>query len=43
MKEPRVDTIRNVAFIGSTGAGKTSLLEALLYTAGVIPSLGSII
>jgi elongation factor G len=43
MIEPRVDTIRNVAFIGSTGAGKTSLLEALLYTAGVIPSLGSII
>jgi elongation factor G len=43
MKEPRVDTIRNVAFIGSTGAGKTSLLEALLYTAGVIPSIGSII
>jgi elongation factor G len=43
MKEPRVDTIRNVAFIGSTGAGKTSLLEALLYAAGVIPSIGSII
>jgi elongation factor G len=43
MKEPRVDAIRNVAFIGSTGAGKTSLLEALLYTAGVIPSIGSII
>ena len=43
MKEPRVDTIRNVAFIGSTGAGKTSLLESLLYTAGIIPSIGSII
>ncbi|MBA2251676.1 MAG: GTP-binding protein, partial [Nitrospirales bacterium] len=43
MKEPRVDTIRNVAFIGSTGAGKTSLLEALLYIDGAIPSIGSII
>ena len=43
MKEPRVDTIRNVALIGSTGAGKTSLVDALLYTAGVIPSIGSIV
>lgn len=43
MNEPRVDTIRNVAFIGSTGAGKTSLLEALLYTGGAIPAIGSII
>lgn len=43
MKEARVDTIRNVALIGSTGAGKTSLVDALLYTAGVIPSIGSIV
>ena len=43
MKEPRVDTIRNVALIGSTGAGKTSLVDALLYTAGIIPSVGSIV
>ena len=43
MKEPRVDTIRNVALIGSTGAGKTSLVDAILYTAGVIPSIGSIV
>ena len=42
MKEPRVDPIRNVALIGSTGAGKTSLVDALLYTAGIIPSIGSI-
>ncbi|MDQ6734371.1 MAG: elongation factor G, partial [Nitrospirota bacterium] len=43
MKEPRVDTIRNVALIGSTGAGKTSLVDAILYTAGVISSTGSIV
>ena len=43
MKEPRVDPIRNVALIGSTGAGKTSLVDAILYTAGVIPSIGSIV
>jgi elongation factor G len=43
MNEPRVDSIRNIALIGSSGAGKTSLIDALLYTAGVIPSMGSIV
>lgn len=42
MKEPRVDAIRNVALISATGAGKTSLLEAMLFSAGVIPSMGSV-
>jgi elongation factor G len=41
MKEPRVESIRNIALISSTGAGKTSLVDALLYAAGVIPSMGS--
>jgi elongation factor G len=41
MKEPRVESIRNIALIASTGAGKTSLVDALLYAAGVIPSMGS--
>ncbi len=39
--ETRVDMIRNVAVVSASGAGKTSLVEALLYTAGVIPSMGS--
>ncbi len=43
MNEPRVETIRNIALIASTGAGKTSLVDALLYTAGVIPSMGSVL
>jgi len=42
MKEGKSDTIRNIALISYTGAGKTSLLEALLYTAGVIPSMGAV-
>ncbi len=42
MKEPRADTIRNIAVVSYTGAGKTSLTEALLYTAGVIPAMGSV-
>lgn len=33
--------IRNIALIGHRGAGKTSLAEALLHTAGVINRMGS--
>jgi elongation factor G len=36
-----VESLRNVAIVGSRGAGKTSLAEALVYTAGAIPVLGS--
>jgi elongation factor G len=35
--------IRNVAVVGHRGAGKTSLVEALLYTAGAKSRLGSVV
>jgi elongation factor G len=42
MKESRVESVRNVAVVSNTGAGKTSLTEALLFTAGAIPTMGSV-
>jgi elongation factor G len=39
--DARAGLIRNVAVVACGGAGKTSLVEALLYTAGVIPAMGS--
>src|SRR5689334_22864262 len=42
MNEPGARSLRNVAVIANRGAGKTSLAEAILFTAGVIPSLGSV-
>ena len=43
MKDPVTDNIRNIAVVSYTGAGKTSLVEALLYTARTIPALGSVL
>ena len=40
--DAHTDTVRNIAVVSAAGAGKTSLVEALLYTAGVIPTMGSI-
>ncbi len=34
--------IRNIILLGHSGSGKTSLAEALLYTAGAIPKMGKV-
>ncbi|MDQ0239015.1 elongation factor G-like protein EF-G2 [Arthrobacter bambusae] len=39
----RPEKIRNVVLIGRSGAGKTMLLESLLYAAGVVNRMGSIV
>ncbi|MCD5412706.1 MAG: GTP-binding protein, partial [Dehalococcoidia bacterium] len=38
----RTEDIRNVLLLSHTGAGKTSLAEAMLYNAGVTTRLGKV-
>jgi len=42
MKEYTPDHLRNVSLIGHGGAGKTSLCEAMLYSAGMTTRLGKV-
>jgi elongation factor G len=42
-KDVYADTIRNIAVVSAAGAGSTSLVEAILYTASVIPAMGSVV
>lgn len=38
----RVESLRTLALVGPSGAGKTQLAEALLQAAGVIPNAGTV-
>ena len=42
MKVQNTDQIRNIAFISHSGAGKTTLTEAMLYKCGVLSRLGKV-
>ncbi len=42
MKQYSPDAIRNIAFIGHSGSGKTSISELLLFTAGEVNRIGHV-
>jgi len=42
MEQYGLDRIRNVVFLSHSGAGKTSLSEAILFNSGAIPRLGKV-
>ena len=43
MRVSSMESIRNVAVVSHAGSGKTSLIEAMLYSTGTVPHLGSVI
>ena len=42
MKQYGLENIRNLVLLSHCGAGKTSLSEAILFTAGTITRLGKV-
>jgi len=42
LKEYKAEEIRNLAFIGHGGSGKTSISEVMLFTAGETNRIGSV-
>ncbi len=42
MREYRTEQIRNIGIIAHSGAGKTSLVEAMLYNGGTIERMGQV-
>lgn len=42
MKEYKTNNIKNIAILGHSGSGKTSLAEAMLFQSGAIPKKGSV-
>ena len=42
MRSYKTEEIRNISLLGSSGAGKTTLAEAMLFESGVIKRRGDI-